>query len=83
MKFATYKVNDRITYGSLVEKDTWVGFTDIGAAYGNDLRTWIELDAMDRLKDIARDLPPVYSENEIEYLPPVITGQKIVCIGLN
>ncbi|MBT8189498.1 MAG: fumarylacetoacetate hydrolase family protein, partial [Bacteroidia bacterium] len=83
MKFATYKVNDRITYGSVVEKDTWVGFTDIGAAYGNNLMTWIELDAMDRLKDIARDLPPVYSENEIEYLPPVITGQKIVCIGVN
>ena len=83
MKFASYKVNDRVTYGSIVEKDTWIGFTDIGAIHGNDLRKWIELDALDRLVEIAGGLPAVYSESEIEYLPPVITGQKIVCIGVN
>ena len=83
MKFATYKVNDRITYGSVIETADGIGFTDIGAVHGNDLRKWIELDAMDRLKEIAAALPVVYSEADIEYLPPIITGQKIVCIGVN
>ena len=83
MKFATYKVNDRITYGSVVEADGEIGFTDIAKQYGNDLRKWIELDAMDRLKEIAKDLPVEYYEDDIEYLPPIITGQKIVCIGVN
>jgi len=83
MKFATYKVNDRITYGSVVESADGIQFTDIGAAYGNDLRKWIELDAMERLKEIATNLPVVYSEKEIEYLPPIISGQKIICIGVN
>jgi len=83
MKFATYKINERITYGSVVESADGIGFTDIGAAYGNNLRKWIELDAMDRLKAIAKELPVAYSEKEIAYLPPIITGQKIVCIGVN
>jgi len=83
MKFATYKINERITYGSVVETETEIGFTDIGATYGNDLRKWIELDALERLKEIAKELPVIYSEKEIEYLPPIITGQKIVCIGVN
>ena len=83
MKFATYKINERVTYGSVVEMDNGIGFTDIGAQYGNNLRKWLELDAVDRLKDIARGLPVSYSEKEIDYLPPIITGQKIVCIGVN
>ena len=83
MKFATYKVNDRITYGSVVESDKRIGFTDIGAIYGNDLRNWIQLDAMDRLKEIANGLPVAYKEEEVTYMPPIISGQKIVCIGVN
>ena len=83
MKFATYKVNDRITYGSVVEKDGEIGFTDIGKHYGNDLRKWIELDALDRLNEIAQGLAVEYYEDDIEYLPPIISGQKIVCIGVN
>lgn len=83
MKFSTYKVNDRITYGSVIEAAGGIHFTDIGAIHGNNLRKWIELDAVDRLKEIAKDLPAAYSEKDIEYLPPIISGQKIICIGVN
>ena len=83
MKFATYTIKGRQTYGSVVEDGNGIGFTDIGAAYGNDLKKWLELDALDQLKKIASDLPVAYRESEIEYLPPILTGQKIVCIGVN
>ncbi len=83
MKFATYKVNERLTYGSVVETENGIGVTDIGVVHGNNLRKWIELDALGRLKEISKNLPVVYTEKEIEYLPPIITGQKIVCIGVN
>ena len=83
MKFATYKINERITYGSIIESPDGIHLTDIGTVYGNDLRNWIALDAMEKLKEIASDLPAVFSESEIEYLPPILTGQKIVCIGVN
>ena len=83
MKFATYKVNERITYGSVVETAEGIGFTDIGAVHGNHLQKWLELDALDRLKEIASNLPVAYQEPEVEYLPPILNGQKIVCIGVN
>lgn len=83
MKFASYKIKDRITYGSVIESASGIQFTDIGAKYGNNLRTWIELDSVDKLKEIAIQLPIAYTEKEIEYLPPILTGQKIVCIGVN
>jgi len=83
MKFATYKVNERITYGSVVESEKGRMFTDIGRVYGNDLRKWIEMDSVNKLIDIAKELPLSFSEEEIEYLPPILTGQKIVCIGVN
>ncbi len=83
MKFASYKVKERVTYGSVVASTNGIGFTDIGAIYGNDLRNWIALDSMDKLKAIASQLPVAYWESDIEYLPPILTGQKIVCIGVN
>lgn len=83
MKFASYKINERVTYGSVVETADGIGLTDIGAIYGNDLRNWIALDSMEKLKEIAATLPVAYSESDIEYLPPVLTGQKIICIGVN
>lgn len=83
MKFATYKVNERITYGSVIKTETGIHFTDIGQVYGNDLRTWIAMDTLERLKEIAAGLPIAYTEKDIQYLPPILTGQKIVCIGIN
>jgi len=83
MKFATYKINGRITYGSAIKTSNGIRFTDIGAIHGNDLRKWIELDAIDRLIEIANSLPLVYTESQIEFLPPILTGQKIICIGVN
>ncbi|NNE27448.1 MAG: fumarylacetoacetate hydrolase family protein [Saprospiraceae bacterium] len=83
MKFASYKVGGRMTYGSVVESAAGIGFTDIGQEYGNDLRQWIAMDSMKKLQEIASGLPVHYNENQIEYLPPIITGQKIVCIGVN
>ena len=83
MKFATYKINDTTTYGSVVEQDGAVFLTDIGKVHGQDLRAWLTPDLMSQLKEIAHKLPIAYAENEIEYLPPIITGQKIACIGVN
>jgi 2-keto-4-pentenoate hydratase/2-oxohepta-3-ene-1,7-dioic acid hydratase in catechol pathway len=83
MKFATYKIKDKTTYGSVIEQENGNFLTDIGNEYGEDLRYWLATDSMGKLKDIASKLPIAYSEKDIEYLPPIISGQKIVCIGVN
>ena len=85
MKFATYKVKKtgRVTYGSVVKTKKGISFTDIGKSWGNDLRYWIEADLMDALQEEASKLKPSYTEKQIEYMVPIQTGEKIVCIGVN
>jgi 5-carboxymethyl-2-hydroxymuconate isomerase len=85
MKFATYRIKKtgRVTYGSVVESKGGIKFTDIGKDWGSDLRRWIEADQMDILKEIGQELKPAYSEKDIEYMVPIQSGQKIVCIGVN
>ena len=83
MKFASYKVNGTTTYGSVVEENGEVILTNIGKSEGHDLRHWIESDAMNQLKEIAKNTKIRHSEKEIEYLPPILSAEKIACIGVN
>jgi 2-keto-4-pentenoate hydratase/2-oxohepta-3-ene-1,7-dioic acid hydratase in catechol pathway len=83
MKFATYKIKNRTTYGSIIENAEGVFLTDIGKTHKKDLRYWLEKDRLNELKTIAENATMVYSEKDIQYLPPILSGQKIVCIGVN
>jgi len=85
MKFATYKIKKtgQVTYGSVIESKQGLKFTDVGSSWGGDLRRWIAADQMDVLTDISSKLKPKYSEKQIEYMVPIQTGEKIICIGVN
>lgn len=83
MKFASYKINERVSYGAVIETQDGLKISDIGKAYGEDLKSWIAFDALDRLKQIASEVTPVYSLDEVQLLPPILNGEKIVCIGVN
>jgi len=83
MKFASYIVDDRQTYGSVHMIDGLLKFTDIGLGHGQDLKYWIETDAINLLCEIAVESDRLYTEDQIEYLSPITSGEKIVCIGVN
>lgn len=83
MRFASYEVDGIITYGSVLHVPGGAMLTDIGSDHGNDLRHWIEVGAIDELKKIATGLRPKYAEIEVTYLPPILSGEKIVCLGAN
>ena len=85
MKFSTYKIKKSgiITYGSVREEDGKITLSDIGRAKGGDLREWIEEGAMDELKGIAATAAHIYNEEDIEYMVPIQSAEKIVCIGVN
>jgi len=85
MKFSTYKVKATglTSYGSIKEEDGIITISDIGKSHGGDLREWIEEDSIDELKNIAEKASHLYHENEIEYMVPIQSGEKIVCIGVN
>lgn len=83
MKFATYTVENRLTYGSVINDNGKYQFTDIGELHGQDLNFWIKEGRMTELQEIANQLEPKYNEDQITYEVPIQTGQKIVCIGVN
>lgn len=83
MRFATYKVQGRTTYGGVIVKDNSIFLSDIGKNQGNDLRYWISADKMDELKALSAKAEAAYREDEVEYLAPIISGEKIACIGVN
>jgi len=83
MKFASYKINGTTTYGSVIENESGLQFTDIGKSHGHDLAHWIKTDSLDMLKTLALSCETKYADSEIEYLPPILTGEKICCIGVN
>ncbi len=83
MRFASYIAEGKTTYGSVVETEQGLAFTDIGARHGKHLQQWIAEDAMEDLKSIAATLEPLHQEKDIRYLPPILHGEKIACIGVN
>ena len=85
MKFSTYKVKNtgHVSYGSIREDDGKITISDIGKSHGGDLREWIEEDAIDELISIAKKSAHMYSDDDIEYMVPIQSGEKIVCIGVN
>ncbi|WP_108870329.1 fumarylacetoacetate hydrolase family protein [Aquimarina aquimarini] len=83
MRFASYNINNRITYGSVIEKENAIFLTDIGKDHGYDLCHWIKTGALYELTAIARNTEISYREKEVVYLPPILSGEKIACIGVN
>lgn len=83
MKFASFEYKNLFTYGAVSEENGTVLLSDIGSEHGFDLRYWLETDQMDMLKEIAANIETTIAENKIKYLPPILTGQKIACIGVN
>jgi len=83
MRFASYLVNGERTYGSVVDTDEGIAFTDIKATHGKNLVKWIEEDGLEELKAICADAEPQHIEKDITYLPPILNGEKIACIGVN
>lgn len=83
MKFASFEYKNLYTYGVVIEKNGTVFLSDIGSVHGFDLRFWMQTDQMDKLKEIASSQEASIPESEVKYLPPILTGQKIACIGVN
>src|SRR5438477_214966 len=79
MRFATFRVNDRTTYGIVAD---W-GVIDVGR----------RLPALPTLVDLIRagGIPPRqivvgtpdYRLSDVAFLPPVPGAEKILCVGIN
>ncbi len=81
MKLATFKVGDKVTWGT-IEGDSAI---DLGAALGtrfSDLKSLIAEDGYAEAR-AAMASSPRYALTEIRWLPVVPNPEKIFCVGLN
>lgn len=83
MKFATYKFNNQITYGSVITLDNKIAISDLGKRLGHDLNYWIKSNKLSSLIEIAQKAEYQYNLRDVQLLPPILNGEKIVCIGVN
>lgn len=81
MKFLSFRVNGRDTFGALVGDRV----IDLGAKHGGlrDLRDAIRSDRLGELIAEAESLDGDYSLDDIEHLPTIPNAEKIICIGVN
>ena len=82
MKLISFKIGDAVRYGVVCEE----GIVDLHARLGETsatLRDLIEAGRMNKARDICRGADPDYALADVEYLPPILQPEKIVCVGLN
>lgn len=79
MRFLTFKINDKQSWGVTDGESV----TDLGVHLGHDLKHWIDSDSLPLVMDKAESFETDYSIDEIEFDLPVPNPEKIVCIGVN
>jgi len=83
MKFASFIHKGDQTYGQVKETGNGFLLSDMGLELGGSLLDWIESDQMDDLKEQTEHFECNILSTDVKLLPPVLGGEKIVCIGVN
>jgi len=82
MKLASYKVRGRESFGAVVGE----GVVDLKLRLGPHYETALDVlrdDALDKARAAAQGVRPDYPLSEVEWLPPLLAPEKILCIGIN
>lgn len=82
MKLASYKVRGRESFGAVVGE----GIVDLKLRLGPHYETALDLlrdGALDKARTTIEGVRPDYPFREVEWLPPLLAPEKILCIGIN
>ncbi len=82
MKLASYRVRGRESFGVVVGE----GVVDLKLRLGPHYETALDLlrdGALDKARAAAHGVRPDYPLGEVEWLPPLLAPEKILCIGIN
>ena len=82
MKFATFSHQNRTAYGAITDK----GVIDLSARHAAvwpTLKHVIEDTALTRLTDLASGITADFATADISYQIPILTPEKILCVGVN
>lgn len=82
MKLASYRVRGRESYGAVVGE----GVVDLKLRLAPHYETALDVlrgDALDKARAAVQGVRPDYRASEVEWLPPLLAPEKILCIGIN
>src|SRR5712671_6760668 len=82
MRLASYIANGRASFGAVVGG----GVVDFRVRFGARFATLVDLiraDVIDEVRAAVAGMRPDFPLSEIELLPPLLTPEKILCIGIN
>lgn len=79
MRFLSFEREGRESWGVIGEQ----GLVDLGAREGGDLLGVLKAGKLGAMQELAEGIGADFSADDIRYLPPVRTPEKIVCVGVN
>jgi 2-keto-4-pentenoate hydratase/2-oxohepta-3-ene-1,7-dioic acid hydratase in catechol pathway len=82
MKLASYKVRGRDSFGAIVGE----GVVDLKLRLEPRFASLLDLfrhGGLDTARDAVRGVRPDFAIGEVEWLPPLLAPEKILCIGIN
>ncbi len=79
MRFLTFEREDKESWGVITD----AGVIDLGRRVGSDLHTVLKSGQLDDMKEMAAGLAADFSAQDIRYLAPIRTPEKIACVGVN
>ena len=79
MRFLTYAADGERSWGVITDE----GIIDLGQRMGGDLYQILTEGKLGEAKQMAEGLAPDLSIDEVQYLPPITSPEKIACIGVN
>ena len=82
MHLATYNIRGRSSFG-VVSGDGVVDLRPRLAPRLNSVLDVLRVGAIEEVKSTVAGVRPDFSLAEVELLPPVVGGEKILCIGVN
>jgi 2-keto-4-pentenoate hydratase/2-oxohepta-3-ene-1,7-dioic acid hydratase in catechol pathway len=86
MKLASYRARGRDSFGAVIGEGSSEGVVDLKTRLAPQFTSVLDLLREDRL-DIAREavrgVRADFPARDVEFLPPVLQPEKILCIGIN
>ena len=86
MRLASYKVRGRESFGVVIGEGAGEGVVDLKPRLGPHFANTLDLlrdGGLDLARQTARGVRPDFLTSEVEWLPPILAPEKILCIGVN
>ena len=82
MRLASYIVRGRTSFGAVLGE----GVVDFRVRFGSRFASLVDLmraNALDEARAVLAGVRPDFPLSEVQLLPPLLTPEKILCIGIN